>query len=280
MTKAEYITYIILSGSHPGCRYDIRGRARKTTAASTAPPKFKLSIPSGKMSSPAVNAPLRSAILRSSRFHCCVTPFSSTPAFPQQTPQTKNTVLKRSITGLSTKRPVEHKNESIEGIARTQTVLQRVAAPTNSRLSPQFIITSIKRNFSESADLRAASPQTESDTISKKDAKAVLDWNTFFKLRASRRRYSLVSSVLTSLTSTAVGAQVLSVQDIDTLGAQVMGLDPFIVLGLATAACGALGWLVGPVLGNSLWGVVNRQYRSGVAIVSSLKSNSFLFVTN
>jgi import inner membrane translocase subunit TIM23 len=66
-----------------------------------------------------------------------------------------------------------------------------------------------------------------------------------------------------------VGVQVLSAQDIDTMGAQVMGLDPFIVLGLATAACGALGWLAGPVLGNTAWGLVNRRYRGGVAIVSS-----------
>jgi import inner membrane translocase subunit TIM23 len=61
---------------------------------------------------------------------------------------------------------------------------------------------------------------------------------------------------------------VLSAQDLDTLGAQVMGLDPFIVLGLATAACGALGWLIGPILGNTVWGLVHRQYRGGIAIVS------------
>jgi mitochondrial import inner membrane translocase subunit TIM23 len=152
----------------------------------------------------------------------------------------------------------------MSSLARTQISLQRAPTPTNS----QFIITSIKRNFSESARLRAASTQTQSDNLSKKSAAALLDWNTFFKLRASRRRYSLASSIITSFASTAIGVQVLSTQDIDTLAAQVMGLDPFIVLGIATAACGALGWLIGPILGNTLWGVVNRQYRSGIAIVS------------
>ncbi|KAJ5445551.1 hypothetical protein N7491_001633 [Penicillium cf. griseofulvum] len=63
-----------------------------------------------------------------------------------------------------------------------------------------------------------------------------LDWDSFFKLRASRRRYSLVSSVASSAISTSVGVQVLSGQDLEHLGATVMGLDPFIVLGLATAA--------------------------------------------
>ncbi|KAJ5584734.1 Presequence translocated-associated motor subunit pam17 [Penicillium hispanicum] len=86
-----------------------------------------------------------------------------------------------------------------------------------------------------------------------------LDWNSFFKLRASRRRYSLASSIASSLVTTTVGVQVLSSQDLESLGAQVMGLDPFVVLGLATAACGAAGWLVGPVVGNGFWGLVYRR---------------------
>ncbi|KAL5336294.1 Presequence translocated-associated motor subunit pam17, mitochondrial [Aspergillus crustosus] len=95
---------------------------------------------------------------------------------------------------------------------------------------------------------------------------AKLDWNSFFKLRASRRRYTLASSIASSGVSTVVGVQVLSSQNLEHLGAQVMGLDPFIVLGMATAACGAVGWLVGPFLGNVIWGVVNRKYKSAVAV--------------
>lgn len=99
-----------------------------------------------------------------------------------------------------------------------------------------------------------------------------LDWDSFFKLRASRRRYSLTSSIVSSLVSTSVGVQILSSQDLEALGAQVMGLDPFVVLGLATAACGALGWLVGPVVGNGVWGLVYRRYKPSVATVSHLES--------
>lgn len=101
----------------------------------------------------------------------------------------------------------------------------------------------------------------------KDDAK--LDWNSFFKLRASRRRYSLVSSIASSVVSTTAGVQILSAQDLESLGAQVMGLDPFIVLGLATAACGAVGWLAGPVFGNGLWGLVYRRLTPSFATVST-----------
>lgn len=99
-----------------------------------------------------------------------------------------------------------------------------------------------------------------------------LDWDSFFKLRASRRRYSLVSSVASSAISTTVGVQVLSGQDLEHLGATVMGLDPFVVLGLATAACGAVGWLLGPALGNGIWGLVYRKYKPSVNTVSSCKT--------
>jgi import inner membrane translocase subunit TIM23 len=96
-----------------------------------------------------------------------------------------------------------------------------------------------------------------------------LDWDSFFKLRASRRRYSLASSIATAAVSTTAGVQILSAQDLESLGAQVMGLDPFVVLGLATAGCGAIGWLLGPMVGNGLWGLVYRKYKPSVATVSN-----------
>ncbi|KAJ5874397.1 uncharacterized protein N7529_002827 [Penicillium soppii] len=101
-------------------------------------------------------------------------------------------------------------------------------------------------------------------TAAPSNGEVKLDWDSFFKLRASRRRYSLASSIVTSLASTTAGVQVLSGQDLEALGGAVMGLDPFVVLGLATAACGAAGWLVGPVVGNGVWGLVYRKYKPSV----------------
>lgn len=72
---------------------------------------------------------------------------------------------------------------------------------------------------------------------------------------------------MASFFSTTIGVQVLSTQDLESLGAQVMGLDPFVVLGLATAACGAVGWLAGPFFGNAIWGLIYRRYTPAVAVV-------------
>ena len=115
--------------------------------------------------------------------------------------------------------------------------------------------------LAQPANMRMQSTSAASEAVK-------LDWDSFFKLRASRRRYSLASSIATSLVSTTAGVQVLSGMDLEHLGAQVMGLDPFVVLGMATAACGAVGWLAGPMVGNGIWGLVYRRFKPSVAIVS------------
>lgn len=135
--------------------------------------------------------------------------------------------------------------------ARPQTLCR---PQTKVSLSPILRNTSIRSNSTESAAFR--------------NGDAPLDWNSFFKLRASRRRYTLGSSIATSVVTTTLGVQFIATQDLESLGVQVMGLDPFVVLGLATAACGAAGWLMGPFVGNAVWGLIYRNYRTSVNIVS------------
>lgn len=88
-----------------------------------------------------------------------------------------------------------------------------------------------------------------------------LDWNTFFKLRRTRRFYQLGSSVGTGITGFISGAQVLTRTDMDALVGQIP-LDPFITLGLITFTCGGIGWLVGPILGTAAFNLKNRKFRS------------------
>lgn len=61
---------------------------------------------------------------------------------------------------------------------------------------------------------------------------------------------------------------ILSQQDLEALSGQVLGLDPFVVLGLATVGCAAAGWLIGPVLGGTVFGFWYRRFGAQVAEVS------------
>jgi import inner membrane translocase subunit TIM23 len=110
--------------------------------------------------------------------------------------------------------------------------------------------------------------QQQSPSSSTTTAPAKLDWNTFFTLRASRRRYSLISSIIAALGTTSAGLTVLLTQNLEVIGAQMMGLDPIAVMVLGTAACGAVGWLAGPFVGTGLWRWRYRNQKDAVAVVS------------
>ncbi|TGZ78854.1 mitochondrial import protein Pam17 [Ascodesmis nigricans] len=91
-----------------------------------------------------------------------------------------------------------------------------------------------------------------------------LDWDSFLRLRKLRRRYNLVSSILTSALGTSIGMSILANKEIDVTQT-IMGMDPLIVFALATVSSGAAGWLAGPALGGSVFGVVKSRYRVQMA---------------
>ena len=94
-----------------------------------------------------------------------------------------------------------------------------------------------------------------------------LDWNTFFRLRASRRRYSLGSSILSTALVTASTMYLLAIYpEVGDQIAKIVPVDPMIGLGLTTFAAALLGWLIGPVFGNALWSIVHRSSLRGFTV--------------
>lgn len=93
-----------------------------------------------------------------------------------------------------------------------------------------------------------------------KPSNLVLDWNNFFRLRTSRRRYSLASSVVCSIGVTGAMFMFLSTQPemADEL-TKLIPLDPVISMGILTFAATFAGWLIGPVFGNTIWKLLHRS---------------------
>ena len=92
-----------------------------------------------------------------------------------------------------------------------------------------------------------------------------LDWNTFFKLRKTRRRYQLGSSIGTSSASFVAATQILINSDMDFIASQVPQIDPMIALGLLTFAAGGAGWLVGPIVGTGVFKMMNGKFNTQMA---------------
>lgn len=83
-------------------------------------------------------------------------------------------------------------------------------------------------------------------------------WNEFFKLRQQKRRINTICSAATAVFGLMAGAQYFGHKEIDPTQL-ILGLDPFLLFGAATAACGAAGWLAGPGLGGQVWRTVHRK---------------------
>lgn len=64
-----------------------------------------------------------------------------------------------------------------------------------------------------------------------------------------------------SLVGGAGGAVALSTGLAEPLVAQVP-LDPLVTLGLMTMGCAGLGWLAGPSIGNQIFYLMNRRYKT------------------
>ncbi|EFQ36338.1 uncharacterized protein GLRG_11483 [Colletotrichum graminicola M1.001] len=92
-----------------------------------------------------------------------------------------------------------------------------------------------------------------------------LDWETFFQLRKSRRRWQLGFSVISGLGAFVGGAAILATGVADPLVTQVP-LDPFITMGLMTMAFGTLGWLVGPSIGSFVFYTLNKRWKNQMTI--------------
>lgn len=135
--------------------------------------------------------------------------------------------------------------------------------------------TNVQKSFALHAPCRAASTSTPTSppkptdhspeaTLSKGDP-ATITWTDFFRLRAIRRRIDVGTSVVTTLSSFALGAALLSSQNLDTLG-QPFGLDPMLVMGIWIATFTGAGWLIGPGLGSFVFGLVYRSGARGMKI--------------
>lgn len=66
---------------------------------------------------------------------------------------------------------------------------------------------------------------------------------------------------------TSAGVGYLANKEIDP-SQMIMGMDPLIMFGVATLSCGAIGWLAGPVLGSSAFGLMNGKHLAQIAEVS------------
>ncbi|RYO97629.1 hypothetical protein DL764_007266 [Monosporascus ibericus] len=153
--------------------------------------------------------------------------------------------------------PQEGASKSISSPLKTRPV------SAAARKAPQGQFTTTQRRHA-SAAASAASPSPKSSANANAKTTPALDWDTFFRLRKTRRRFQLASSVLTTLAGGGAGALLLVNQDLEWLVNNIP-MDPFFSLGLLTLAFSGLGWLAGPVLGSAIFHLFRRGVKQPMA---------------
>jgi import inner membrane translocase subunit TIM23 len=117
-------------------------------------------------------------------------------------------------------------------------------------------------------DARAASAAAKADAAAHPE-QPPLDWNTFFQLRKSRRRWQVAFSVASLLGSGTAGALFVSTGAAEPLANQIP-LDPLVTLGLITFSFAALGWLAGPSIGSAVFYSLNRKWKAQMTLKEGL----------
>ncbi|SCU96182.1 LAFA_0G04786g1_1 [Lachancea sp. 'fantastica'] len=84
------------------------------------------------------------------------------------------------------------------------------------------------------------------------NTKNVFTWTDFFQLRKHERRINLGSSIVTALLTSNASWAYLSTMEIDPMQT-IMGFDPLVVVSAGLMASGALGFLLGPIFGTTVF---------------------------
>jgi mitochondrial import inner membrane translocase subunit TIM23 len=98
------------------------------------------------------------------------------------------------------------------------------------------------------------------NNVQSSSSSTILTWNEFFRLRTTRRYYSLASS-LVGLVTSAAGTVYLLIFHPDQSEniIKLIPMDPIISTGIAVSFSMLAGWLLAPVLGNGVWRMVYRK---------------------
>lgn len=183
----------------------------------------------------------------------------STTACLRSIPRAVSPIIASAAFSRQTARTCRTGENSITTLAKPSTWTSRkVQSPNTQQIASRSMQT---RHASTTTTPPTPSPASPSSTDE------LLTWDRFFKLRRNRRWINAGCSLVTAVASVGIFAPILAQQDFDVWGAQISGLDPVIVIGISTFGIAALGWLMGPTVGNGgfrIW-AVRKGWTSEIA---------------
>ncbi|KAB5595575.1 Presequence translocated-associated motor subunit PAM17 [Ceratobasidium theobromae] len=85
-----------------------------------------------------------------------------------------------------------------------------------------------------------------------------LSWPEYLSIRKKKRRWEMATTIPSTFLALGLGLSYFGSLESDPTST-IFGVEPIYVYGVATIACGGLGYLLGPTVGNSMWRMTHRQ---------------------
>jgi len=88
--------------------------------------------------------------------------------------------------------------------------------------------------------------------------KETLPWAEYLEIRKKKRRWETAMTVPFTIGGFAGGVAYFGNLEMDPTK-PIFNLDPMFVYGFATLGCAGLGYLIGPIVGSSIWRMTHRR---------------------
>ena len=78
---------------------------------------------------------------------------------------------------------------------------------------------------------------------------------------------NLAASIGTALACIGIAVPVMAEYEVENHLAAMTGLDPFIAIGITVTTIAGVGWMSGPLVGNTVFGIWKRNLRGEITRV-------------
>ncbi|BEI88751.1 uncharacterized protein CcaverHIS019_0201130 [Cutaneotrichosporon cavernicola] len=127
---------------------------------------------------------------------------------------------------------------------------------TLARARPITFAAPVAARFASSSSSSAAQ-EPESN------GKLPMTWSEYLAMRKRRKQWSTLTTIPTTIGGLMTGASYAAQHSMTAEGATILGFDPMIVYGAGTVGAMALGYLVGPAIGNTVFSVTHPKLSKG-----------------
>ncbi|CDO70004.1 hypothetical protein BN946_scf184354.g6 [Trametes cinnabarina] len=133
--------------------------------------------------------------------------------------------------------------------------------PEATRARTRLSLTCRAQSTQASAKAEASRPSssaTKGNAQPTQTEKETLPWGEYLAIRKRKRRWETALTIPTTIGGFFAGLSYFGNLEMDPTK-PIFNIDPMFVYGAATLGCAGLGYLIGPIIGSTIWRLTHRR---------------------